>query len=362
MNIWKHIFGGGAKPPHPEPPSTKAATRPDRPPAPRTEPTPDTPKPLSAQLTKSVHEAVAAGDVASLQRSLSDRRAANAPDANGVTPLIAAAFKGNAVIVRTLLEHGADPNLKDTKLGVTALLPAALQGQSEIVSLLLDGGADVLVRESANGLTALYLASQNGHVGVASLLLTRGAEPDARVSDGRSPLWQAASAGHQDVVRLLLSKGAQPNVRRGTDGCTPLITAASGGHVDVVRALLEQGADRGATLKNGKTGLDIAREAGHGAVVRLLEAEHRDAKDARPLPTRQEFMETWLHVGTEVGIEEVTSRTDWPIEKLFTRRVELLLERSASRWKMSQTDCLNLLKQYERISDREFAELYQGRL
>lgn len=300
--------------------------------------------------------------MASLHRLLIEPKAANAPDENGVTPLIAAAFKGDADMVRTLLEHGADPNLKDTKLGVTALLPAALQGQAEIVSLLLDRGADVMVRESANGLTALYLASQNGHVGVVSLLLTKGAEPDARVSDGRSPLWQAASEGHENVVRLLLSKGAQINVRRGSDGCTPLIVAASEGHVGVVRALLERGADRGATLQNGKTALAIAREAGHGAVVHLLEAEDRDANDTPSLPTRQEFMETWLNVGAEVAIEEVTSRTEWPIERIFTRRVELLFERSASRWKMSKTDCLNLLKQCERISDREFAELYQGRL
>lgn len=51
MNIWKRIFGG-ARPPEPEQRKAQATTPPPRPAAPKTEPKPETPKPLSVQPAK----------------------------------------------------------------------------------------------------------------------------------------------------------------------------------------------------------------------------------------------------------------------------------------------------------------------
>src|SRR5208337_3948430 len=70
-----------------------------------------------------------------------------------LTPLIAAAFKGNDRIVEMLLAHGADPNVRDTT-GKTAMIYAAARGFDDVVRRLLDAGVDVNAR-AGNDLTPL---------------------------------------------------------------------------------------------------------------------------------------------------------------------------------------------------------------
>ena len=63
------------------------------------------------------------------------------PAAPALTPLIAAAFKGNDRIVEDALAHGADPNARDAT-GKTAMVYAAARGFDDIVRRLLDAGVD----------------------------------------------------------------------------------------------------------------------------------------------------------------------------------------------------------------------------
>jgi hypothetical protein len=56
------------------------------------------------------------------------------------TPLIIAAGLGHIDIVRTLLQAGADANMKDEK-GLTALAWALVKGHTDIVELLKKHGA-----------------------------------------------------------------------------------------------------------------------------------------------------------------------------------------------------------------------------
>ena len=57
----------------------------------------------------------------------------------------------------------------------------------------------------------------------------------------------------------------------GRDGWSALGLAARAGDVIIVKALLDAGADRAATMKNGKTALELARLNKKSAVVKLLE-------------------------------------------------------------------------------------------
>jgi len=64
-------------------------------------------------------------------------------ESDGMSPLMHAAFKGNADLVELLLAHGADPNSCHHKDQYTALMFATLSGSTETTRLLLEAGANV---------------------------------------------------------------------------------------------------------------------------------------------------------------------------------------------------------------------------
>ena len=66
----------------------------------------------------------------------------NAPDANGLTPLMWAAAYGQAPTATLLLRAGADYSLKGRD-GETALHLAAAGGHTEIIRILISAGASI---------------------------------------------------------------------------------------------------------------------------------------------------------------------------------------------------------------------------
>lgn len=79
----------------------------------------------------------------------------------GFTPLLLAATNGHIALVRLLLEHEADPDLRNFD-GVTALHNAVYENQVDIVALLLDAGADPNIKDRF-GNTAYDLAQRSGN-------------------------------------------------------------------------------------------------------------------------------------------------------------------------------------------------------
>jgi ankyrin repeat protein len=86
----------------------------------------------------------------------------------GRTPLMLAAFRGDAAGVINLLERGADVNARDGD-GDTALMFAAHGGHALIVALLLQYGANVYAR-ARNGWTAKKAAQSGLHEHIADML------------------------------------------------------------------------------------------------------------------------------------------------------------------------------------------------
>jgi ankyrin repeat protein len=81
------------------------------------------------------------------------------------------------LMIKTLLDRGADPNAKDSD--GNALLPlvcAADSAPPDLVKYLIDQGADVNAR-GPEGHTALALAMRHGHTPMVDVLLRAGAKP-----------------------------------------------------------------------------------------------------------------------------------------------------------------------------------------
>ncbi len=88
--------------------------------------------------------------------------------------LIKYASKGNAKVVKFLLDAGAYVDAKD-EYNVTALMNPSYYGYENIVQILLNAGADVNVKNS-NGWTALKYALEFNPKGVVQLLKKYGAK------------------------------------------------------------------------------------------------------------------------------------------------------------------------------------------
>ena len=86
----------------------------------------------------------------------------NASDKSGLTPLMMAVMKPvpDVQVVKILVKAGADLNARKHNGGMKPLMLAAGMGKPEIAATLLDLGADPNLRDSA-GRTALDLASKN---------------------------------------------------------------------------------------------------------------------------------------------------------------------------------------------------------
>jgi len=153
---------------------------------------------------------------------------------SGATPLTLASMYDRTDIVTVLLEHGADPNIKNV-FGWAPLMYASARGYTDMVRVLLKYGANPNV-QNMFGETSLILASED----IATLLI----EHDRNVD-----IWKVLEARLHGA-----GQWQPPNY-----SC---IQASENDYTDIVRMLLEHGADFNIKNNNGKTALDVTTESG----------------------------------------------------------------------------------------------------
>lgn len=82
---------------------------------------------------------------------------------------------GDVATAREMLDKGVSPNHK-YEVGITPIAAAAMRGQAEIVKLLLERGADPNVRDETFKATPLGIATFFGHMSVVQVLLPKATE------------------------------------------------------------------------------------------------------------------------------------------------------------------------------------------
>lgn len=125
--------------------------------------------------SNTIHRSVAKQDYREVVTFVETGVDINAPDRHGSSPLILAAYYGNAPIVKYLCERGADVN-RQNRDGWTALLYAAYYGHEDIVKILLARRADVN-RINKFGYNALWYAQRFERHNIAMMLKVAGATP-----------------------------------------------------------------------------------------------------------------------------------------------------------------------------------------
>ena len=143
---------------------------------------------------------------------------ANARKGDHWTPLHLAAHNMHPEVVQVLLEYGAESGInsqndKDrTPLYEALFYPGTsleVKVVFDVVRRLLEHGANPNIRDRSQS-TPLHRASSKGWVEVARLLLGYGANVDERDEEGRTPFHVASSKGHHETTNLLLEHGAVP--------------------------------------------------------------------------------------------------------------------------------------------------------
>ena len=158
------------------------------------------------------HEASSGGHIDVMLWLLNHGADANSRRRDGCTPMHMAY---SLEAVQVLLGHNAHINLQNDK-GETPLHMALtyFYAPSEgkvvnIVRRLLEHGADPNIRDHSHS-TALHQASSCGSLEVARLLLSHGANIDEKDGKGRSPFQLAALKGHREMTKMLLEYSAVP--------------------------------------------------------------------------------------------------------------------------------------------------------
>jgi ankyrin repeat protein len=108
---------------------------------------------------------------------------------DGATPFLRAAQSSDLVLMKLLLEHGADPKL-NTDDGTTPLMVASGIGWVEGVT---------------------YEWSQAANDDTVKMLLDLGLDVNLHNSEGRTALMGAAHKGRNEIVQLLVDRGADLN-------------------------------------------------------------------------------------------------------------------------------------------------------
>ncbi|XP_038444897.1 ankyrin repeat domain-containing protein 26-like [Canis lupus familiaris] len=109
-------------------------------------------------------------------------------------------------MVKLLVDRHCQLNLCDGE-DRTALVKAIQCQEEACVTLLLEHGADPKVKDN-KGNTALHYAAHEGIVSIAEKLLLQNANIEAKNTDGLTPVLVALNENKEQMVKFLVGKGA----------------------------------------------------------------------------------------------------------------------------------------------------------
>ncbi|XP_077614845.1 ankyrin repeat domain-containing protein 61 isoform X1 [Crocuta crocuta] len=221
-----------------------------------------------------------------------------------IIPIHLAAEYRKAQSLLCLLEHGADPEVRDTR-GLTTLHLMLLHWpiisttwtkpgnriqkiltdiQNNAVTclrILCEHGAQVNTRvDNSNKHSPLHLAITYGTYPVLSILAQNGAHVNAINESSMTPLHMAADTLNKEMMETLIACGANVNCAVSSTGNTALklavCTASSkagrmlAAGVNCIRLLLTHGAQVNAQDHEGQTAIHEACFGGREAIISLL--------------------------------------------------------------------------------------------
>jgi len=196
------------------------------------------------------------------------------------TPLMAAVAHKHVIAVRTLIDAGADVNVRNQR--GRPLIGSLISCDPEKLAMLkriVDAGADVDATSEYGPLPLSQAFYGHLHLDClepARILLNAGADPNRQDRNGTAPIHSLAQWNRKDpaqALALLLDHGARIDIRNQQGMTTLLLAGRYGTSTAPMKALLDRGADINAVDENGNTLLHcIAMNTKPGGPERLAAA------------------------------------------------------------------------------------------
>lgn len=151
-----------------------------------------------------------------------------------------AAGKGDLAKVEKGLSQGIDVNVANAD-GNTAVHKAATSGSIHLLEFLLSKKADINKR-NVNNSHPVQWAAYGGHLQAVKWFQSHGTNVTELNSSGHSCLFFAALNDHLEIVKYLQQFDVDIH-HKSKEGLTPVLAAGSLGHLATVDFLLQQGCD-----------------------------------------------------------------------------------------------------------------------
>ncbi|KAL2840914.1 ankyrin repeat-containing domain protein [Aspergillus pseudodeflectus] len=173
-------------------------------------------------------------------------------------PLHYACKKGEAALVRILLDSGLLPSMSNSRQSFSPLETAAMYGHTEVVRILVEARATAGTHNFSENFS-IICRGQPDRLEIARLLVSHGINVNELDEGGNNFMHHAckrtpSSAGTICNVKLLLDLGLAIDGLNG-NGETPLALASRCRSSDVVRLLVTRGADVNAVGPDGQSPL-----------------------------------------------------------------------------------------------------------
>jgi ankyrin repeat protein len=287
----------------------------------------------------SLFDAVENNDFKELKLLLDKGATPNAYDDDSDNVLIDATLFASIDCMKLLLQHKANPNLKN-KYGETPLMLCV--NDTAKMKLLLQYGANIN-DSSLSGSTALLIACGAGSSYAAvKWLIENGANPLAKRWGNETTLMRASQYSDTMIIRLLLSKGLDINAHPW--GFTPLMYAARSANWPAIFCLLNNGADANIPDQTNTTILLWAAEQNNLEAVKALVKKTSDINTVDGLGgmtplmwaaynehDNPQIIQTLLDNGAKVNMKDKNGSTalSWAMKKGNTETVALLIKAGA---------------------------------
>ncbi|XP_032480127.1 ankyrin repeat domain-containing protein 16 isoform X1 [Phocoena sinus] len=275
------------------------------------------------------------------------------------TPLMMACTRKNLEVVQDLVEHGANPLLKN-KDGWNSFHIASREGDPLILQYLLAVCPAAWKTESKIGRTPLHTAAMHGCSEAVEVLLQRCQyEPDCRDKCGLTPFMDAIQCGHIDVARLLLEKHKACVSAEDSLGAQAIHRAAVTGQNEAVQFLVsELGINVDVRAASTRlTALHYAAKEGHISTIQTLlslgaDINAKDERNRSAAVNRFLLLQRCLHVpafGSEDGLLRAsllaggTERPVWGCPSPLNTHVKQLFLRSDCTQVCSHPSCASAL-------------------